>query len=213
MRLIAGVDIGNSTTEVCVGELDVNGNISFPASSSCPTTGTKGTVVNVHGIKAALKEALSKMGKDISDLSLIRLNEAAPVIGDTAMETLTETVITDSSMIGHNPATPAGAGQAVGKLINISRIAEAEQNTPYILVVSSAPKQSTDKTESFTPPKINLSKGFCLLQCCIILFLISCACPMYTCLYSSNTKTYIPHISLQSFKSNICFVFLFDLIK
>lgn len=138
MRLIAGVDIGNSTTEVCVGELDVNGNISFPASSSCPTTGTKGTVVNVHGIKAALKEALSKMGKDISDLSLIRLNEAAPVIGDTAMETLTETVITDSSMIGHNPSTPAGAGQAVGELISLANLEKAKENTPYILVVSAA---------------------------------------------------------------------------
>ncbi len=138
MRLIAGVDIGNSTTEVCVGELDVNGNISFPASASCPTTGTKGTVVNVHGIKAALKDAMAKMGKDISDLSLIRLNEAAPVIGDTAMETLTETVITDSSMIGHNPSTPAGAGQAVGELISIGGLGGAKENTPYILVVSAS---------------------------------------------------------------------------
>ena len=135
MRLIAGVDIGNSTTEVCVGELTPNGGISFLASSSCTTTGTKGTVVNVHGIKAALKEAMAKIGKDISDISLIRLNEAAPVIGDTAMETLTETVITDSSMIGHNPSTPAGAGQAVGELIGISGLANAKQNVPYILAV------------------------------------------------------------------------------
>ena len=103
MRLIAGVDIGNSTTEVCVGELTPNGGISFLTSSSCTTTGTKGTVVNVHGIKAALKDAMAKIGKDISDISLIRLNEAAPVIGDTAMETLTETVITDSSMITPQP--------------------------------------------------------------------------------------------------------------
>ncbi|MBQ8588536.1 MAG: diol dehydratase reactivase subunit alpha [Clostridia bacterium] len=136
MRLVAGVDIGNSTTEVCVGELDAYGKVSFPASSSCATTGTKGTVVNVHGIKSALKEALAKIGKDISDISLIRLNEAAPVIGDTAMETLTETVITDSSMIGHNPSTPAGGGQAVGELISIQNLERAGENVPYILVVS-----------------------------------------------------------------------------
>ena len=136
MRLVAGVDIGNSTTEVCVGELDAYGKVSFPASSSCATTGTKGTVVNVHGIKSALKEALTKIGKDISDISLIRLNEAAPVIGDTAMETLTETVITDSSMIGHNPSTPAGGGQAVGELISIQNLERAGENVPYILVVS-----------------------------------------------------------------------------
>ncbi|MBQ4630332.1 MAG: diol dehydratase reactivase subunit alpha [Clostridia bacterium] len=135
MRLIAGVDIGNSTTEVCIGEIDNLGNVTFPASASCPTTGTKGTVVNVHGIKSALKEAMEKIGKDVSDISLIRLNEAAPVIGDTAMETLTETVITDSSMIGHNPSTPAGAGQAVGKLIGFQNLGSARQNEPYILVV------------------------------------------------------------------------------
>lgn len=135
MRLIAGVDIGNSTTEVCIGEIDNLGNVTFPASASCPTTGTKGTVVNVHGIKSALKEAMAKIGKDVSDISLIRLNEAAPVIGDTAMETLTETVITDSSMIGHNPSTPAGAGQAVGKLIGFQNLGSARQNEPYILVV------------------------------------------------------------------------------
>lgn len=135
MKLIAGVDIGNSTTEVCVGELKKDGNISFLTAASCPTTGTKGTIVNIHGIKAALKAAMGKIQKDVSDISLIRLNEAAPVIGDTAMETLTETVITDSSMIGHNPSTPAGAGQAVGELLDIRNMSLARAGVSYILVV------------------------------------------------------------------------------
>ena len=135
MRLIAGVDIGNSTTEVCVGEWDRERKMHFLTSASCPTTGTKGTVVNIHGIKAALKEAMGRIGREVSEISLIRLNEAAPVIGDTAMETLTETVITDSSMIGHNPSTPAGAGQAVGELLHIHAIGEAVAGVPYILVV------------------------------------------------------------------------------
>lgn len=136
MRLVAGVDIGNSTTEVCVGELKADGKISFLTSAACATTGTKGTVVNLHGIKSALKAAMGKIGRDISEISLIRLNEAAPVIGDTAMETLTETVITDSSMIGHNPSTPAGAGQAVGELLDIRKMSRAKAGIPYILVVS-----------------------------------------------------------------------------
>ena len=135
MRLIAGVDIGNSTTEVCVGELKNDGKISFLTSASCATTGTKGTVVNIHGINSALKAAMGKIGKEVTDISLIRLNEAAPVIGDTAMETLTETVITDSSMIGHNPSTPAGAGQAVGELLDIRKMSRAKAGVPYILVV------------------------------------------------------------------------------
>lgn len=132
MRYIAGVDIGNSTTEVCIGEV-IQGKVQFLSSASCTTTGTKGTITNIHGIKAALKLALSRLGADMSDLALIRLNEAAPVIGDTAMETLTETIITDSSMIGHNPSTPAGAGQAVGKLLSFERLSQADRGTPYIV--------------------------------------------------------------------------------
>ena len=107
MTYIAGVDIGNSTTEVCIGEVG-GAQAHFLSSASCKTTGTKGTIANVHGIRAALKEAMGKIGMGTEALSLIRLNEAAPVIGDTAMETLTETIITDSSMIGHNPVYPCG---------------------------------------------------------------------------------------------------------
>ena len=138
MKLVAGVDIGNSTTEVCVGELGSDRRLSFLTGASCPTTGTKGTVVNIHGIKSSLKTAMAKVGREVSEISLIRLNEAAPVIGDTAMETLTETIITDSSMIGHNPSTPAGAGQAVGKLLSMDHLEKAEAGVPYILAVSKA---------------------------------------------------------------------------
>lgn len=135
MKLIAGVDIGNSTTEVCIGQIDDSRGLEFVSSTSCPTTGTKGTVANTHAIKSALKAAMSKIGKEISDLSLIRLNEAAPVIGDTAMETLTETIITDSSMIGHNPSTPAGAGQAVGEILRLDEAKKAEAGKSYIIAV------------------------------------------------------------------------------
>lgn len=135
MKLIAGVDIGNSTTEVCIGQIDESQKLTFVSSTSCPTTGTKGTVANTHAIKSALKAAMSKIGKEISDLSLIRLNEAAPVIGDTAMETLTETIITDSSMIGHNPSTPAGVGQAVGEILRLDEQRKAEAGKAYIIAV------------------------------------------------------------------------------
>ena len=54
------------------------------------------------------------------------------------METLTETIITDSSMIGHNPSTPAGAGQAVGKTLDFERIREGVPGTPYIVFAKAA---------------------------------------------------------------------------
>ena len=132
---IAGVDIGNSTTEVCIGQISSDSGVVFLSSASCPTTGTKGTLANIHAIKSALKEALSRVGMTTSSLDLIRLNEAAPVIGDTAMETLTETIITDSSMIGHNPSTPAGVGQAVGEILVLGSDVNTVDGKDYIIAV------------------------------------------------------------------------------
>ena len=136
MKLIAGVDIGNSTTEVCIGTIEDNGRFRFLSSASRKTTGTKGTLPNVHGIKAALTEAMERIHEPVERLALIRLNEAAPVIGDTAMETITETIITESSMIGHNPSTPAGAGEAVGRLIFLENLWKGEAGAAYIVAVS-----------------------------------------------------------------------------
>ena len=136
--ILAGVDIGNSTTEVCIGECVGSEPVRFLSSASVLTTGTKGTPANIHGIKAALTRAMASLGRDISEISLIRLNEAAPVIGDTAMETLTETIITDSSMIGHNPSTPAGAGQAAGTLLSYEHLDRAAESVPYIVFASAS---------------------------------------------------------------------------
>ena len=137
MKLIAGVDIGNSTTEVCIGGVEENGTFHFLSGASRMTTGTKGTLPNVMGIKAALEEALDKIHQPMAALDLVRLNEAAPVIGDTAMETITETIITESSMIGHNPSTPAGAGEAVGELLFLENIWKGKPGVPYIVAAAS----------------------------------------------------------------------------
>ena len=137
MKIAAGVDIGNSTTEVCLGGFGEDGVFRFLSNASTPTTGTKGTLPNIHGIRAALKTALAEANLPSSALSLIRLNEAAPVIGDTAMETITETIITESSMIGHNPSTPAGAGEAVGTLLFLENLGSAREGVPYLVMASS----------------------------------------------------------------------------
>ncbi len=133
MKLIAGIDIGNATTEVALA--DVSGSTpKFLASSIIPTTGIKGTGNNVQGVFHALINALDDCNHKIEDLSLIRINEAAPVIGDVAMETITETIITDSTMIGHNPATPGGLGIGVGETVLLQDLSSAQPNRDYVVV-------------------------------------------------------------------------------
>lgn len=138
MRYIAGIDIGNSSTEVALAMLSATGELSFVSSALAETTGIKGTLRNVHGIQEALAQATKKVGINVSDISLIRINEATPVIGDVAMETITETIITESTMIGHNPKTPGGVGLGVGLTITPQELLTCPADTPYILVVSSA---------------------------------------------------------------------------
>lgn len=138
MRYIAGIDIGNSSTEVALATLDDTGALTITGSALAETTGIKGTLRNVFGIQEALTLAANRAGINVSDISLIRINEATPVIGDVAMETITETIITESTMIGHNPKTPGGVGLGVGITITPEELLTRPADTPLILVVSSA---------------------------------------------------------------------------
>ena len=136
MKYIAGVDIGNSTTEIAVAEITSDNNIKFISSDLVFTTGIKGTSSNKLGIFGVLKKSLDKVGIEPRNLSLIRINEATPVIGDVAMETITETIVTESTMIGHNPKTPGGAGVGIGISISYNDINKAKKGENIIPVVS-----------------------------------------------------------------------------
>lgn len=135
MKLVAGVDIGNATTEVAIATVIEDKNVTFLASDFVRTTGIKGTRQNIHGVLAAIKQALGKINRRIEDLDLVRINEAAPVIGDVAMETITETIITESTMIGHNPSTPGGVGLGIGKTIDIIDLDNANKEDDYIVLI------------------------------------------------------------------------------
>lgn len=156
MEIIAGVDIGNASTEVALGKVS-NGEVEFLSSNLAPTTGIKGTKENINGLFKSLTEALRKAGLEIEDLDRIGVNEAAPVIGDVAMETITETIITESTMIGHNPSTPGGVGIGVGETISIENLKDATSEKDFIVVIP--PEVNFDiasKTINFYESKTNI---------------------------------------------------------
>jgi len=135
MIYVAGVDVGNNTTEVAIAQILGRGDARFLSSSMVPTVGIKGTVRNAMGIIDALDRALAPTGLARKDLHVVLLNEATPVIGDIAMETITETVITESAMIGHNPSTPGGQGLEQGHTIRLEALEAESSGGPFIVVV------------------------------------------------------------------------------
>lgn len=132
---VAGIDIGNATTETALGKIQ-DGRLLRCTSGITKTTGIKGTKDNLYGMINSLKEACADMDIPLSSLDLIRINEATPVIGDFAMETITQTVITESAMIGHNPDTPGGLGLGIGYTVFLEDLPAADKQKPHIVIIS-----------------------------------------------------------------------------
>jgi diol dehydratase reactivase alpha subunit len=133
-RLVVGVDIGNSTTEACVASVS-GGSVEYLGTALTHTTGVKGTPENTEGAVDAVRRALVGARRSPADLEVVLLNEATPVISGLAMETISETIITESTMIGHNPETPGGVGLGVGTTVSLDGLAGASPDEPVVVVV------------------------------------------------------------------------------
>ncbi|MDF2585443.1 MAG: glycerol dehydratase, partial [Mycobacterium sp.] len=134
-QTVVGVDIGNSTTEASAATIGSDGTVQFRGAALAPTTGVKGTPRNVDGVADVVERALRTSGVAMGDLDVVLLNEATPVISGMAMETITETIITESTMIGHDPRTPGGRGLGVGTTVGFDALAETSTAEPVIVVV------------------------------------------------------------------------------
>lgn len=132
---VVGVDIGNSTTEASAAVVATDGSIRFRGAALTSTTGIKGTPRNVDGVAQAVVRALEASAMSLAELDIVLLNEATPVISGMAMETITETIITESTMIGHDPRTPGGRGLGVGVTVAFDALTESPSGAEVIVVV------------------------------------------------------------------------------
>ena len=78
-EIIAGVDIGNSTTEAVLMNVH-DGKSDFLSYALIPTTGVKGTRENKTGVIAALNQAAKDAGFTLAEIQKVFINEATPVI-------------------------------------------------------------------------------------------------------------------------------------
>ena len=138
MSYLAGIDIGNATTEVAIADITKKRGI-FIGSGIAETSGLKGTIENIPGVVSSLEHALKVANLSLNDLSLVLINNAAPVIGDVAMEAISETIIQESSVVGHNPDTPGGDGLGKGITILLEDIKAygINKDRNYVVIISS----------------------------------------------------------------------------
>ncbi len=151
--LIAGVDIGNNSTEVALAR--IGRDIEFLSSSLVRTVGLKGTLRNAMCVIDAVDRAMAAIDLTRNHLDLILLNKATPVIGDVAMETITETIITESAMIGHNPSTPGGLGLGRGLTTDICNLETTAPGIACIAVID----ETLDFTEAARMINFAAAKG------------------------------------------------------
>lgn len=135
-RILAGVDIGNSTTEASLARIHPDGTVEHLGAALTPTTGVKGTPRNSDGVRRSLDDALARAGVRLAELDTVLVNEATPVISGLAMETVTETIITESTMIGHDPRTPGGLGLGVGTTVRLEDLEEVPAGQEVVVVVA-----------------------------------------------------------------------------
>lgn len=158
-RIVAGIDIGNSTTEAILLDKREEG-VRYLAGAMTPTTGVKGTPGNVQGCLEALDEAIGKAGLSYADVAQIRLNQAAPVISDLSMDTVSETTVIGSAMIGHNPDTPGGEGLAVGNTLPIARLSSASGDV-VVLVDADCPYYRAAELINEAPASCRVVAAIC----------------------------------------------------
>lgn len=133
--VVVGVDIGNSTTEGSAARITADGEAAHLGTALTPTTGVKGTPKNAVGVVRAVIAALGDAGIGLRELRAVLVNEATPVISGLAMETVTETIITESTMIGHDPRTPGGQGLGVGTTVALADLDEVPAGEKVVPVV------------------------------------------------------------------------------
>lgn len=115
--LVAGVDVGNSTTEVAVARVEPGREPNWLFVGRCPTTGTKGSARCIEGIAEMLSRAQRRLGAR-PELGL--LAELHPVQTDLLeLGRIEELALERTAIARPGSQTPSGSGVGAGRLTRL----------------------------------------------------------------------------------------------
>jgi hypothetical protein len=134
--LVAGIDVGNSTTEVAVARVEPGREPSWLFVGRCPTTGTKGSVDCAGGIGELLLRAERRIG---ARPALALLAELHPVRTDLLeLGRIEELGLQRTAIARPGSETPSGSGVGAGRLTSLEDLGGPPGAGDVIAVVGRA---------------------------------------------------------------------------
>ena len=131
--LVAGVDVGNSTTEIAVARVEPGADPEWLFVGRRPTTGSKGSSACAAGIADLLARAERRLGERPH---LILLAELNPVeTGLVELGRIEELALERTAIARPASETPSGAGVGAGRLVRLQELAEAPREGDVVAVV------------------------------------------------------------------------------
>ncbi len=131
--LVAGVDVGNATTEVALARLVPGRAPEILSVLRGPTTGAKGTAASAEGVLGLIDRAGRRLGEQPTRILLADLH---PV--ETGLQELSADEDRDLGGVAiARPisSTPSGAGAAAGVLVDLADLAGEPGDLPAIAIV------------------------------------------------------------------------------
>lgn len=133
MSVLAGLDIGNSTTEIVLAEVDATGSPRILGAAQRPTRGLKGSPESLAGAAALLNRIERRAGHRAD---AVAVPELAPVrTFDADFPAMTSETAGIVRLDGPNATTPAGAGFGAGMYVPLADLADPPGTAPVVVSV------------------------------------------------------------------------------
>jgi hypothetical protein len=131
--LVAGVDVGNSTTEIAVADVETGSEPHWLFVARRPTTGAKGSAECAEGIADLLARAERRLGRRAHLALLAELNPVET--GLVELGRIEELALERTAIARPASETPSGAGVGAGRLVRLDELADAAHEGDVVVVV------------------------------------------------------------------------------
>ena len=131
--LVAGVDVGNSTTEIAVARVETGAAPQWLFVARRPTTGPKGSAACTDGIADLLARAERRIGERPHLALLAELNPVET--GLVELGRLEELALERTAIARPASETPSGLGVGAGRLVQLTQLAESPPEGDVVAVV------------------------------------------------------------------------------